>query len=313
MNPSPATSADLPAVQALLAAQGLPVADLTAAHLEHFLLLRDAAGITGSVGLERRGEIGLLRSLALRPALRGQGHGAALLRALEARAGALGLTALYLLTTTAADFFGTQGYVRLARSRAPQAVRASAEFRTLCPDSAVLMVKGLLPNVPGPGRVRAAYRSDTAAIAAIYNQGIAERSATFETAPRTAADVEPWFDGAHPIVVSERDGRVLGFAATSTYRPRDCYRGVAEFSVYVDHDWRGLGVGRQVLAALLEASRLAGYWKLVSRVFPENRASLGLLEALGFRQVGRYQRHAQLDGEWRDVVIVERLLESTIG
>lgn len=154
---------------------------------------------------------------------------------------------------------------------------------------------------------RMATPQDAAHIARIYTQGIEDRSSTFETRPRTAEDILGWFDG-HPIVVTERDGEVIAFASTSTYRARACYAGIAEFSVYVDRARRGQGTGRVTLSALIEAARAAGFWKLVSRVFPENAASLALLRASGFREVGTYQRHGQLDGVWRDAVIVEKLL-----
>ena len=158
---------------------------------------------------------------------------------------------------------------------------------------------------------RLATTADAAAIARIYNQGIDERAATFETRHRTAADVERWFDGVHPIVVVENGDEVVAFASTSTYRPRDCYAGIAEFSVYADRTLRGKGAGRIAMQALFEEARRAGFWKLVSRVFPENAASRGLLQSLGFREVGVYEKHAQLDGVWRDVVIVEkRITES---
>ena len=155
---------------------------------------------------------------------------------------------------------------------------------------------------------RAAERSDSAAIARIYNDGIDDRVATFETRHRAAADVERWFDGRHPIVVVEDDGGVIAFASTSGYRTRDCYAGIAEFSVYAAREARGRGAGRLAMTALIDAAHAAGFWKLVSRVFVENAASRGLLRSVGFREVGVYQRHAQLDGVWRDVVIVERLL-----
>ncbi|CAA9554663.1 MAG: Acetyltransferase, GNAT family [uncultured Thermomicrobiales bacterium] len=162
---------------------------------------------------------------------------------------------------------------------------------------------------------RAATRGDADVIAAIYNQGIAERIATFETEPRTPADILPWFDGAYPVVVvtvtdgtGESDGRVVAFAATSTYRPRACYAGIAEYSVYVDRDARGMGAGRLALEALFAAATEAGFWKLVSRIFVENAPSRALMRRVGFREVGVYERHAQLDGVWRDVVIVEKLL-----
>jgi len=83
---------------------------------------------------------------------------------------------------------------------------------------------------------------------------------------------------------------------------------VAEFSVYVGREGRGRGAGRIAMEALIDAARTAGFWKLLSRVFVENEASRGLLAKVGFREVGVYEKHAQLDGEWRDVVIVERLI-----
>ena len=155
---------------------------------------------------------------------------------------------------------------------------------------------------------RAATAAHAAAIARIYNEGIDERIATFETRPRTAADVEKWFDGVHPIVVIDDGGEVIAFASTSTYRPRDCYAGIAEFSVYASRSARGRGAGKAAMVALIDAARKAGFWKLLSRVFVENSASRGVLKSVGFREVGTYERHAKLDGVWRDVVIVERLL-----
>ena len=158
-------------------------------------------------------------------------------------------------------------------------------------------------------RVRPATPADAASIARIYNDGVDDRVATFETRHRTAADVERWFDGRHPIVVVEDDGgAVLAFATTSDYRPRDCYAGIAEFSVYAARRARGHGAGRAAMEALIDAARAAGFWKLVSRVFVENAASRALLRRVGFREVGVYERHARLDGVWRDVVIVERQL-----
>ena len=118
-----------------------------------------------------------------------------------------------------------------------------------------------------------------------------------------------WFDGRHPIVVvGGADDAIVAFASTSSYRSRPCYAGVAEFSVYVARSARGRGAGRVAMNAILDAARAAGFWKLVSRVFVENAASRRLLANVGFREVGIYQKHAQLDGVWRDVVIVERLI-----
>ena len=161
-------------------------------------------------------------------------------------------------------------------------------------------------------RPREATTADAAPIARIYNQGIEDRNATFETRPRSAEDVSGWFDGVHPIVVVEHDGEVIAFAATFPYRPRECYSGIAEVSVYVDGRFRRRGAGRAALAELLRLAERARYWKLVSRVFPENAGSRSLIASLGFREVGTYAHHARLDGVWRDVIIVERLIPSNL-
>ncbi|MBM3520346.1 MAG: N-acetyltransferase family protein [Alphaproteobacteria bacterium] len=149
---------------------------------------------------------------------------------------------------------------------------------------------------------------DAARIAAIYNDGIGERIATFETEPRTAEQILLWFEQAYPVFVAGEDGRVEAYAAAFPYRPRDCYRGVREFSVYVARDSRGKGLGKAALSALIDHGTAEGWWKLLSRIFPENVASRRLCADLGFRAVGTYEKHGRLDGAWRDVVIVEKLL-----
>ena len=155
---------------------------------------------------------------------------------------------------------------------------------------------------------RLATRADAAAIARIYNEGIADRIATFETRPRTAEDVGKWFDGVHPVVVVEDGGHVVAFASCTAYRPRECYAKIAEFSVYVARDRRRAGAGRVALEALVVAAKAAGLHKLVSRIFPENAASRAVCRAVGFREVGVYRDHGQLEGAWKDCVIVERLV-----
>ncbi len=157
--------------------------------------------------------------------------------------------------------------------------------------------------------VRAAVAGDAGAICAIYNQGIEERIATFETALRTPADLAHWFEpGALPVVVADEDGVIAGFASSSAYSSRACYSGIREFSIYIERNWRGRGLSRRLLEALSDATRQTGGWKLTSRIFPENVASLEACRAAGFRVVGTHLRHARLDGVWRDVVTVEKLL-----
>lgn len=132
--------------------------------------------------------------------------------------------------------------------------------------------------------IRETTGADAEAITRIYNAGIAERIATFETRPRTTAEIEEKITrlpAHHAMLVAERAAR-------------------------------GEGVGLRLVEALIEAARARGVWKLTSRIFPENQASLGLADRAGFRRVGTHERHARLDGEWRDVVVVERLIEENI-
>ena len=160
-----------------------------------------------------------------------------------------------------------------------------------------------------PPVVRAGTAGDAGANCAIYNQGIEDRIATFETRLRSDAEIAGWFTpGALPVIVTEEDGKVLGFASSSVYSARDCYSGIREFSIYIDRAARGRGLARLLLEALSEATVRSGGWKLTSRIFPENEASLRACRAAGFRVVGTHLRHAKLDGIWRDVVTVEKLL-----
>lgn len=162
-------------------------------------------------------------------------------------------------------------------------------------------------------RTRPAEPEDAAAIAAIYNQGIADRIATFETEPRSPEQILAWFEPGLPIVaVLAPDGEVVGYAATFSYADRCCYAGIAEFSVYVRRDWRGKGVGAVAMTAVLAAAQDHGLWKLLSRIFPENTGSLALMDRMGFKRVGTHEKHGKLDGVWRDCVIVEKVIPENI-
>jgi phosphinothricin acetyltransferase len=145
-------------------------------------------------------------------------------------------------------------------------------------------------------------------VARIFEEGILTGNATFET------EVPSWEDwnAAHLAghrLVAERDGRVVGWIALVPVSPRECYAGVAEVSAYVGEEARGVGVGAELLAALVESSERAGIWTLQTGVFPENEPSLGLLRRFGFRALGTQERIGRMHGVWRDVVLLERRSE----
>lgn len=142
-------------------------------------------------------------------------------------------------------------------------------------------------------------------VARIYTAAILERVATFETETPSWDD----WDGAHlpdHRFVAVVDGAVLGWVAASAVSGRCVYRGVVESSVYVDPAAQRQGVGRALLRQLIESTEAAGIWTIEAGMFPENEASLRLHEQLGFRVVGRHERIAQLDGVWRDTLLLER-------
>ncbi len=162
--------------------------------------------------------------------------------------------------------------------------------------------------------IRAATKDDLESIVKIYNQGIRTRQATFDTDERTAEDIRTWLeDKTHPLLVAEKDGTVLGWVHASSYRTRACYSGVAEFSIYVAETARGQGVGDALMKAFIPACEERGIWKILSRIFPENMVSRHLCKRHGFREVGTYEKHAKLEGVWKDVVIVERLIEANLN
>jgi phosphinothricin acetyltransferase len=152
--------------------------------------------------------------------------------------------------------------------------------------------------------IRDLRQDDWPEVAAIYEDGIRTGNATFEVGVPTW---ERW-DAAHPEhrLVAELDGRVAGWAALSPVSDRSCYRGVAENSVYVGAWARGRGVGRSLLEELIARSEAAGIWTLTAGIFPENKASIRLHMVCGFRLVGVRERLGELDGVWRDVLLLER-------
>ena len=159
--------------------------------------------------------------------------------------------------------------------------------------------------------IRPATPDHAPAICTIYNQGIEDRIATLETELRTPEERRQWMAARaprHPVVVAETGGTVVGWGSLNSFNPRPAYDHVVDLSVYVERAWRGRGVGRALLQHLLALAKGAGYHKMVLATFPHNEAGVTLYRRMGFIPVGVYHEQGQLDGQWVDVLIMERLL-----
>ena len=159
--------------------------------------------------------------------------------------------------------------------------------------------------------IRDASSEDAVAIARIYNQGIEDRVATLETEPRSSDERRQWLANRaprHPVVVAVEGSAIIGWASLNSFNPRPIYDHVADFSVYVDRDRRGTGVGTALLAALEQRARAIGYHKLVLAALPWNLAGMSLYHRCGFRKVGVYVEQGWLDGRWVDAVLMEKIL-----
>jgi len=158
--------------------------------------------------------------------------------------------------------------------------------------------------------IRLATAADAADIARIYNQGIEERTSTFETQSRQPVQLARRLADPEspPLLVAEEDGRVVGWTGLSAYSERDCYAGIGEASMYIDRDARGRGIGVRLGEELGREAARRGYWKIVGLLLADNDRSISVAKAAGAREVGTFRAHARLEGRWRDVVIIEVLL-----
>jgi len=161
-----------------------------------------------------------------------------------------------------------------------------------------------------PIAVRFAALEDAPAICTIYNQGIEDRVATLETELRDADERRRWLAARgtrYPVIVAESRGQTVGWASLNSFNPRRAYDHVADLSVYVERSWRGKGVGRVLLERLIVLGRDRGFHKLVLACFPTNKAGVALYERVGFTPVGVYREQGLLDGQWVDVLVMERV------
>jgi phosphinothricin acetyltransferase len=161
-------------------------------------------------------------------------------------------------------------------------------------------------------KVRNAESKDIIRITEIYNQGIEDRVATFETRLREAEEMTEWLlnrESRYPVlVIEDEQGAVQGWASVNSYNSRCCYSGVGDLSIYVHRDMRGKGFGRLLLEGLIASARKQDFHKLILNAFDSNEAAINLYLALGFRHVGTYEKQGLMDGKYVDVTIMEKLI-----
>jgi L-amino acid N-acyltransferase YncA len=146
---------------------------------------------------------------------------------------------------------------------------------------------------------------DSQKVLEIYRMGLETRNATFET---VVPSWQEWDSKhlRHSRFVSEDNDIIKGWAALSPFSSREVYKGVAELSIYVAHGFQGKKIGSALMERIIDSSEMNGIWTLVSSVFPENEATLKLHAKFGFREIGRRERIAKLDGVWRDTILLEK-------
>ncbi|WP_431929326.1 helix-turn-helix domain-containing GNAT family N-acetyltransferase [Amycolatopsis tucumanensis] len=203
------------------------------------------------------------------------------------------------------------GFVRVRKEGTASVVTINAACCSGLPHAADAVMGLLAPrpccpeDVPADVTVRALGDHDWPSVRRIYGEGMATGIATFEsTVPSRAVLDAKWLPGHR--WVAEIEGKVVGWAAATPTSARDCYAGVAETSIYVAEGHRGRGIGKALIRKQVTAADEAGLWTLETSIFPENRASLALHHAAGYRTVGIRERIAQRNGEWHDTVLLER-------
>ncbi|HWQ30615.1 MAG TPA: arsinothricin resistance N-acetyltransferase ArsN1 family A [Negativicutes bacterium] len=163
--------------------------------------------------------------------------------------------------------------------------------------------------------VRMAEKTDIADITEIYNEGIADRTATLEADQKTQEDRLAWFeshDPRHPIIVAEENGSIVGYASLNVFNSRCAYDGVVDFSIYIRRSFRGKGGGSVLLTALIKKASELGYHKLVLSALSYNEHGKALYKKFGFREIGIYKEQGILDDKWIDILVMEKILDSTL-
>lgn len=306
----PAQSDDIDDVLSLLTSHGLPLAGVVD-HFADFHVARRAARLVACAGLERYGDAVLLRSVAVDAP--GQGLGGPLVDQVLHSAHSRGAKLAVLRTTSAPDFFAQRGFrpvspETLAES-VPEAVRGSVEFRGACPASAITMVRSLQWDL----RVRPAQQTDMPGVLAIYNDEVLHSTATYQYAPRSLEEqVQQWVlrqsDGHGFFVAVTQDDQVVGYASYGPFRPREGWRFTCEHSVYLHREWRGKGLARLLMPAVMSHARRHGFHSMVGVVDAANEASIRMHRAVGFDVAGVLREGGYKFDRWLDVAFVQARL-----
>ncbi|GAA1379158.1 arsinothricin resistance N-acetyltransferase ArsN1 family A [Peribacillus frigoritolerans] len=159
--------------------------------------------------------------------------------------------------------------------------------------------------------IREAIETDLDSVKDIYNQGIEDKIATLETETKDQAYMEEWFTkhiGRYKLIVAEQDGEIVGWASLNQYNSRNAYNGVADLSVYISRDHRGKGIGGLLLQSIEKHAKENDFHKIVLFTFPFNQIGQGLYRKRGYREVGVFKNQGILDGEFVDVMAMEKLL-----
>ncbi len=163
----------------------------------------------------------------------------------------------------------------------------------------------------GVVEIRAATPADAAATAAIYNGEVTGSTVTFDLVTRTIEEQAQWLDarsGALEVIVADIAGEIAGFASLSAYRDRPAYRTTVEDSIYVHRDHRGAGVGRALLAEIVDVAVARGFHSVMARIVGGHDASIRLHRSVGFELVGVEREVGRKFGTWLDVVVMQKLL-----
>jgi len=224
---------------------------------------------------------------------------------------------VYLLTTTAEQFFTRHGFCTVSRADVPTSVQQSIEFQAACPATATCMARPLAHTTTAPTSallIRPARFADLPMIRDIRNQGIVDRVATLDAEPHSQQETLLWFSKhgpRHPVLVAEVEGSIIGWVSLNAFNPRQAYQYVADLSVYIARQQRGKGIGTRLLQTITALGQELEYHKIVLSAFPFNTAGIRLYERHGFTTVGIYKEMGRLDGRWVDTIIMEKLLNGT--